>query len=126
MRRETKQYICAELINYQRSKNEMQRICGRLDDLALWPAYSKDYTLEQRMYLQDRLYMLDKIINAISVTVQELNKEERTVLELKFWHPRPRPTDNEIAERLGMSRRTLYRNINSICRKIGMRLGVDV
>lgn len=126
MRRETKQYICAELINYQRSKNEMRRICGRLDDLALWPAYSKDYTLEQRMYLQDRLYMLDKIINAISVTVQELNEEERTVLELKFWHPRPRPTDNEIAERLGMSRRTLYRNINIICRKIGMRLGVDV
>lgn len=126
MRRETKQYICAELINYQRSKNEMRRICGRLDDLALWPAYSKDYTLEQRMYLQDRLYMLDKIINAISVTVQELNEEERTVLELKFWHPRPRPTDNEIAERLGMSRRTLYRNINSICKKIGMRLGVDI
>lgn len=126
MRRETKQYICAELINYQRSKNEMRRICGRLDDLALWPAYSKDYTLEQRMYLQDRLYMLDKIINAISVTVQELNEEERTVLELKFWHSRPRPTDNEIAERLGMSRRTLYRNINSICKKIGMRLGVDI
>lgn len=126
MRRETKQYICAELINYQRSKNEMRRICGRLDDLALWPAYSKDYTLEQRMYLQDRLYMLDKIINAISVTVQELNEEERTVLELKFWHSRPRPTDNEIAERLGISRRTLYRNINSICKKIGMRLGVDI
>lgn len=126
MRRETKQYICAELINYQRSKNEMRRICGRLDDLALWPAYSKDYTLEQRMYLQDRLYMLDKIINAISVTVQELNEEERTVLELKFWHSRPRPTDNEIAEQLGISRRTLYRNINSICKKIGMRLGVDI
>ncbi len=126
MRRETKQYICAELINYQRSKNEMRRICGRLDDLALWPAYSKDYTLEQRMYLQDRLYMLDKIINAISVTVQELNEEERTVLELKFWHSRPRPTDNEIAEQLGISRRSLYRNINSICKKIGMRLGVDI
>lgn len=126
MRRETKQYICAELINYQRSKNEMRRICGRLDDLALWPAYSKDYTLEQRMYLQDRLYMLDKIINAISVTVLELNEEERAVLKLKFWHSRPSPKDNEIAERLGMSRRTLYRNINSICRKIGMRLGVDI
>lgn len=60
MRRETRQYICAELLNYQRSKNEIQRICGRLDDLSLWPAYSKDYTLEQRMYLQDRLYMLKK------------------------------------------------------------------
>lgn len=126
MRRETRQYICAELLNYQRSKNEIQRICGRLDDLALFPAYSKDYILEQRMYLQDRLYMLKKITDAISVAVKELNEEERAVLELKFWHARPRPTDNEIAERLGMSRRTLYRNINSICRKIGMRLGVDI
>lgn len=126
MRRETRQYICAELINYQRSKNEIQRICGRLDDLALWPAYSKDYTLEQRMYLQDRLYMLKKITDAISIAVKELNEEERAVLELKFWHPRPRPTDNEIAERLGMSRSTLYRYINTICRKVGMRLGLDI
>lgn len=78
------------------------------------------------MYLQDRLYMLKKITDAISLAVKELSEEERSVLELKFWHPRPRPTDNEIAERLGMSRRTLYRNINSICKKIGMRLGVDI
>jgi RNA polymerase sigma factor (sigma-70 family) len=126
VRRETRQYICAELINYQRSKNEIQRICGRLDDLALWPAYSKDYTLEQRMYLQDRLYMLKKITDAISVAVKELSDEERAVLELKFWHARPRPTDNEIAERLGMSRSTLYRYINTICRKVGMRLGLDI
>lgn len=126
MRRETRQYICAELINYQRSKNEIQRICGRLDDLALWPAYSKDYTLEQRMYLQDRLYMLKKITDAISVAVKELSDEERAILELKFWHARPRPTDNEIAERLGMSRSTLYRYINTICRKVGMRLGLDI
>lgn len=126
MRKETRKYICAELLNYQRSKKEIQRICERLNDLALWPAYSKDYTLEQRMYLQDRLYMLKKIIDAISIAIKDLSEEERAVLELKFWHSRPRPTDNEIAKRLGMSRRTLYRNINSICKKIGMRLGVDI
>ena len=70
--------------------------------------------------------MLKKITDAISLAVKELSSEERAALELKFWHPRPRPTDNGIAERLGMSRRTLYRNINSICKKIGMRLGVDI
>lgn len=70
--------------------------------------------------------MLKKITDAISVAVKELSDEERAVLELKFWHARPRPTDNEIAERLGMSRSTLYRYINTICRKVGMRLGLDI
>lgn len=126
MRRETRQYICAELLNYQRSKNEMQRIKEKLDDLRLWPAYNKDYTAERRLYLQDRLRFLERITEAIAIVTQEASTEERRILQLKFWHPRPRPTDDQIAAALGMSRTTLYRNINNICRRIGMRLGTDV
>lgn len=126
MRRETRQYICAELLNYQRSKNEMQRIKEKLDDLRLWPAYNKDYTAERRLYLQDRLHFLERITEAIAIVTQEASAEERRILQLKFWHPRPRPTDDQIAVALGMSRTTLYRNINNICRRIGMRLGTDV
>ena len=110
MRRETRQYICAELLNYQRSRNEMHRIREKLDDIRLFPGYSKDYTAERKMYLQDRVF----------------SSEEKKVLELKFWSPSPRPTDNEIAKKLGMSTRTLYRNINSICRRVGMLMGTDI
>lgn len=126
MRRETRQYICAELLNYQRSRNEMYRIREKLDDLRLFPAYSKDYTAERKLYLQDRLFFLQRITEAISIMSRECSPEEKKVLELKFWSPSPRPTDNEIAHKLGMSTRTLYRNINSICRRVGMLMGTDI
>nr|DAY74289.1 MAG TPA: ECF sigma factor [Caudoviricetes sp.] len=126
MRRETRQYICAELLNYQRSKNEISRICRKIDDLSLWPAYNKDYTVEQKMYLQDRLYMLRKITEAIAAAEQDLSAEERAVLRLKFWAPKPRLTDMQIAAELNISVRTLYRHISSICKMVGRFLGTDL
>lgn len=126
MRKETRQYICAELANYQRSRNEIGRICSKIDDLTLWPAYNKDYTAEQKMYLQDRLYMLRKITDAIAAADQDMDEQERAVLRLKFWAPKPRMTDAEIARRLNISTRTLYRHIANICKRVGRYLGTDI
>ena len=49
MRRGTKAYIHAELLNYQRSRNEIGRICRKLDEITMFPAYADDYTSEERM-----------------------------------------------------------------------------
>ena len=127
MRKETRKYICAELLNYQRTKNELSRIKGKLAEIKQYPMYGREYyTAEKIMYLQDRVQFLQKITEAIAATEQEATEEERQLLYLKFWHARPRPTDDVIAAQLNISRTTMYRIINSICRKIGMRLGTDL
>lgn len=126
MRRQTRQYICAELLNFQRSKNELARTRVKLDDLQLFPAYSSDYTAEQRMYLQDCLHFLQKITEAISVIYREATPEQRRIVEMKFWGVKPRPTDYQIADALNMSVSTYYREINTICRRIAMRMGMDI
>lgn len=126
MRSETRKYICAELLNYQRSQNELQRVREQLEYIRTYPTFSKDYTAERLMYLQERESFLRRITSAISVAVSELDEEEKKVLQLKFWSPKPRPTDNSIARQMGMSLPTFYRTINGICKKICMRLGADI
>ena len=126
MRSETRKYICAELLNYQRSQNELQRVREQLEYIRAYPAFSKDYTAERLMYLQERESFLRRITGAIGSAVSELDEEERKVLQLKFWSPKPRPTDSAIARQMGMSLPTFYRTINGICKKICMRLGADV
>lgn len=127
MRKETRKYICAELLNYQRTKNELSRIKNKLAEIKEYPMYGKEYyTTEKIMYYQDRLYYLIKITEAIEVMEQEATEEERQLLALKFWQDKPRLTDDVIADRLNISRSTMYRLLNGICRKIGMRLGTDL
>lgn len=127
MRKETRKYICAELLNYQRSRNELNRLKDKLAEIKLFPAYGQEYyTAEKFMYMQDRVQFLQKITDAISVAEREATPEERRLLYLKFWHPRPRPTDDVIAANLNISRTTMYRLVNGICRKIGARLGTDL
>lgn len=126
MRRGTKAYIHAELLNYQRSRNEISRICRKLDDIALFPAFSNDYTAEERMYLQDRLRWLRRVTDAIAAADQDMSPEERAVIRLKFWSPKPRPTDTEIASRLNISTSTLYRRIGQIYRRVAQNLGMDL
>ena len=126
MRSETRKYICAELLNYQRSKNELRRVREQLEYIRAYPAFSKDYTAERLMYLQERESFLRRITGAIGSAVSELDEEEKKVLQLKFWSPKPRPTDNAIARQMGMSLPTFYRLVNAICKKISMRLGADI
>ena len=126
MRSETRKYICAELLNYQRSQNELQRVREQLEYIRAYPAFSKDYTAERLMYLQERESFLRRITGAISSAVSELDEEEKKLLQLKFWSPKPRPTDNAIARQMGMSLPTFYRLVNAICKKISMRLGADI
>lgn len=126
MRRGTKAYIHAELLNYQRSRNEIGRICRKLDDIALFPAFANDYTSEEKLYLQDRLRWLRKITDAIAAADQDMSSEERAVLRLKFWSPKPRPTDAAIAKRLNISTSTLYRRIGQIYRCVAKNLGMDL
>lgn len=127
LRKETRKYICAELLNYQRSRKELSRIKEKLAEIKLFPAYGVEYyTAEKLMYYQDRVQFLQKITEAIAAAEQDATPEERQLLFLKFWHPRPRPTDDVIAEKLNISRTTMYRLVNGICRKIGMRLGTDL
>ena len=126
MRSETRKYICAELLNYQRSQNELQRVREQLEYIRAYPAFSKDYTAERLMYLQERESFLRRITGAIGGAVSELDEEEKKVLQLKFWSPKPRPTDSAITRQMGMSLPTFYRVVNAICKKISMRLGADV
>ena len=99
----------------------------KLAEIKQYPMYGREYyTAEKIMYLQDRVQFLQKITEAIEVMEQEATEEERQLLYLKFWHSRPRLTDDVIAAQLNISRTTMYRIINSICRKIGMRLGTDL
>ena len=126
MRRGTRAYIHAELLNYQRSRNEIGRICRKLDDIALFPAFSDDYTSEERMYLEDRLRWLRRVTEAIAAADQDMSEEERAVLRLKFWSPKPRPTDTAIAKRLNISTSTLYRRIGQIYRNVAQKLGMDL
>lgn len=126
MRSETRKYICAELLNYQRSQNELRRVREQLEYIRAYPAFSKDYTAERLMYLQERESFLRRITGAIGSTVSELDDEEKKLLQLKFWSPKPRPTDNAIARQMGMSLPTFYRLVNAICKKISMRLGADI
>ena len=126
MRSETRKYICAELLNYQRSQNELQRVREQLEYIRTYPAFSKDYTAERLMYLQERESFLRRITGAIGSAVSELDDEEKKLLQLKFWSPKPRPTDNAIARQMGMSLPTFYRLVNAICKKISMRLGADI
>ena len=81
MRSETRKYICAELLNYQRSLNELQRVREQLEYIRTYPAFSKDYTAERLMYLQERESFLRRIASAISVAVSELDEEEKKVLK---------------------------------------------
>lgn len=126
MRRQTRQYICAELLNYQRSKNELARVREKLNDLRLFPACNRDYTAEQRMYLQDRLHFLQRITESISIIYHEATPEEQHIIRLKFWTIKPRPTDAEIYRACNISSGTFYRTINTICRRIAMRMGMDI
>lgn len=126
MRRGTKSYIHAELLNYQRSRNEIGRICRKLDEITMFPAYADDYTSEERMYLQDRLRWLRRITDAIAAADQDMDEEQRAVLRLKFWSQRPRPTDAAIAQRLNISTSTLYRRIGQIYRHVAQKLGMDL
>ena len=109
------------------SKNELNRLKDKLAEIKLFPMYGKDYyTAEKFMYMQDRVQFLQKITEAIAAAEQDATPEERQLLYLKFWHARPRPTDDVIAEKLNISRTTMYRLVNGICRKIGARLGTDL
>lgn len=95
MRKETRKYICAELLNYQRSRKELNRIKEKLEEIKLFPAYGTEYyTAEKLMYYQDRVQFLQKITEAIAAAEQDATPEEKQLLFLKFWHPRPRPTDD--------------------------------
>lgn len=126
MRRGTKAYIHAELLNYQRSRNEIGRIRRKLDDIATFPAFANDYTAEKRLYLQDRLLLLLKVTEAISAADHDMAEEERAVIRLKFWSPKPRLTDTEIAARLNISTSTLYRRMGQIYKRIAQNLGMDL
>lgn len=126
MRSETRKYICAELLNYKRSQLELRKVRERLSFIKTYPAFSKDYTAERLMYLQERESFLLRITDAIASAYNEADQDEKKVIELKFWAPKPRPTDSCIASQLGMSTSTLYRVINMICKRISMRLGTDI
>lgn len=125
MRKETRKYICAELLHYQQTHKDIERLKSKLEDMRLYPAFKQEYTTEQAIYLTERLRWCRQVTSAISKVYKECSKEEQEVIKLKFWSPKPRPTDNSIAYQLGVSTSTMYRIINSICKRIAMQLGLD-
>ena len=81
MRKETRKYICAELLNYQRSRKELNRIKEKLEEIKLFPAYGTEYyTAEKLMYYQDRVQFLQKITEAIAAAEQDATPEEKQLL----------------------------------------------
>lgn len=125
MRKETRKYICAELLHYQQTHKDIERLKSKLEDMRLYTAFRQEYTTEQAIYLTERLRWCRQVTGAIAKVYAESSKEEKEVIQLKFWSPKPRPTDSSIASQLGMSTSTMYRIINSICKRIAMQLGLD-
>ncbi len=126
MRKTTRGHIYAELSAYWRSRREYDRVKEQLSELTLFPSYSKDMTTEQILYLQDRLRYLKQVTQAIGDTIADCSSEERNLLQMKFWDAKPRKTDEVIAKTLGISRVTMYRMLNGICKRISMRIGYDI
>lgn len=126
MRKETKKYICAELRNYYHSQRELKNIDRELAEMARYPAYLSGYTEERMAYVMSRRSNLVKLCNAIALASQDFDEVELQIIRLKFWSPKPRPTDIEIAGKLCISPATYYRSLREIYRKVGARLGTDL
>lgn len=125
MRKETRKYLCAELRDYQQSVNEMLRLRDRMEMLQ-YPAYRADCGSKKAAYIETRIAMLQEIVGAIDSLRREISEEDEKLLQLKFWAPKPRMTDNQIAKEMGLSRSQFYRRLNCICLELGHKLGTDL
>lgn len=125
MRKETRKYLCAELRDYRQSVNELLRLRDRMEMLQ-YPAYRADCGSKKAAYIETRIAMLQEIVGAIDSLRREISEEDEKLLQLKFWAPRPRMTDNQIAAAMNLSRAQYYRRLNNICLILGRKLGTDL
>ena len=125
MRKETRKYLCAELRDYQQSVNELQRLRNKMEMLQ-YPAYRADCGSKKVAYIETRIAVLHEIVRAIDSLRREISEEDEKLLQLKFWAPRPRMTDNQIAREMGLSRSQFYRRLNCICLELGHKLGTGL
>ena len=125
MRKETRKYLCAELRDYRQSVNELLRLRDRMEMLQ-YPAYRADCGSKKAAYIETRIAMLQEIVGAIDSLRREISEEDEKLLLLKFWAPRPRMTDNQIAAAMNLSRSQYYRRLNNICLILGRKLGTDL
>ena len=125
MRKETRKYLCAELRDYRQSVNELLRLRDRMEMLQ-YPAYRADCGSKKAAYIETRIAMLQEIVGAIDSLRREISEEDEKLLQVKFWAPRPRMTDNQIAAAMNLSRAQYYRRLNNICLILGRKLGTDL
>lgn len=125
MRKETRKYLCAELRDYQQSVNELRRLREKME-LLQYQAYRTDCGSKKVAYIETRITVLQEIVSAIDALQRAMPDEDLKLLYMKFWAPRPRMTDNQIARELGLSRSQFYRRLNCICIELGHRLGTDL
>lgn len=125
MRKETRKYLCAELRDYQQSVAELRRLRDRME-MMQYPAYRSDCGSKKVAYIETRIAVLQEVVGAIDALRREFSGEDAKLVELKFWAPRPRMTDNQIARELGLSRSQFYRRLNCICLELGHKLGTDL
>lgn len=133
MKKEIKQYIEAELRDYQQSKKDL----ADLQEAILHGSASTDLSGIRGSGISDptqrkalalitnvRIKKLEETIGAIESVLGELDAEKTRLVEMKYWTQPNHLTDEGIAQRLCISRRTLYDWTNKILFAIAVKMGL--
>lgn len=70
-----------------------------------------------------RLIMLDQTVSAIESTLRRLNAQPKELVELRYWAEPQSMTWDDIAKKVGISRRTAIRWRDAIVKEIAISLG---
>ena len=122
MRKETRKYLCSELLRYQHSLDELRIIRRKI---AVIQKRQSAYNPELE-YLLTRKRMLETITNGINDVCHELDDDLLNLAKLKFFAHKPRLSDYEIMQNIACSKSNYYYKIAKICSMLAKRIGMDI
>ncbi len=132
--KEVRAYIAEELRNYYRIKKELDS--AERDIILTSPQRDINSHVKStrtskpvesaviKIHLDKRIKHMRRIISAIEFVIDDLPKEKKKFVELKYWKRGKRITDIGIARQIPCDKSTLYRWNNEIVSDIAKELGM--
>lgn len=132
MKRATYRYIEAEIYDYPSTVEEITRLRqeiiegGSPDDTQTRVQSNRisDPTADRatRLVMDKRLRRLEEVRNAIDRVYQNLDRDRKRLVEMKYWEKRL--THTGIAEDLHIGERTFYRWKDDVVKAVALELGL--
>ena len=133
LKRQIRQYIECELRDYDQTKKEWENIqknvicaggCG--DDSGIRGTDKRSATESKalRLISNKRLAQLERTIAAFERVLSRLQEEKYKLVMLKYWSSPQMLTDDGIALKLNISKRTLYDWQSAIILAFAKELGL--